>query len=326
MQNSIYVFLGRENVIKEEALGELRAKVLSEGPADLNYSIFYPDRIDPVEFRDAVDTQPFLTAQRLVIVKDIERLPEAAADSIINYSKNPSHQTVLVLLSQLEPSEFNGRHAEFFLEVSRRSIVRVFERLKEEKLLRYLLNKAALDKKTISDEAVKLLIERAGDNLAVLKTALEQLISYAGTEREIKKTDVEAIVGRVFDETVFTLTRAIYRKQAQKALTILAVLFKDAVKPEMIIGAIGAELRRIQKVKIFMGQKKNYWHIQKELKVSRGVLNELEGAAKDMEFEEIKRCFSCLLKADYDCKNKSIDKRLILEILVVKLSELGEFA
>lgn len=326
MQNSIYVFLGRENVIKEEALRELREKVLSEGPADLNYSIFYPDRITPVEFRDAVDTQPFLTAKRLVVVKDIERLPEAAADSIVNYSKNPSRQTVLVLMSQLEPSEFNGRNAGFFLDVSRLSIVRVFERLNEEKLLRYLSNKAALDKKTISEEAVKLLIEKAGDNLTVLEMALEQLIAYAGTEREIKKTDVEAIVGRVFDETVFTLTRAIYRKEAQKALAILAVLFRDAVRPEMIIGAIGAELRRIKKVKIFMVKGKNYWHIQKELKISRGVLNELKSVAGDMEFEEIKRYFSCLIKADYDCKNKNIDKRLILEILVVKLTELGEFA
>jgi len=47
-------FLGKENALKEEALDDLKRKVLSGANADLNYTLFYADQIEPREFQDAV--------------------------------------------------------------------------------------------------------------------------------------------------------------------------------------------------------------------------------------------------------------------------------
>lgn len=326
MHNPIYVFLGKENALKEEALDDLKRKVLSGGDADLNYTLFYADQIEPREFQDAVNTQPFLSPKRFIVIKDIERLPEPVQDSITNYCKNPSEKTVLVLTSDLEPKDIGPRKGDFFSSISRYAATQVFERLKEDKLARYLREKAASNKKTISDEAISLLMEKLGDDLANIRGAIEELITYVGARNKVEKDDVEALIGKSLEETVFDLTGAICRRQTARSLSILSSLFRESVRPENIIGAIGAELRRLMKVKHLMAQGRNQWQIQSELRINQQAVSEAMNIAKSIKLDDIKKSFGHLLKADRDCKNRDLDKRVILESLIVRLSDLGELA
>ncbi|MDP3786428.1 MAG: DNA polymerase III subunit delta [Candidatus Omnitrophota bacterium] len=326
MHNPIYVFLGRENALKEEALTDLKREVLSGADADLNYTLFYADQIEPREFQDAVNTQPFLSPKRFVVIKDIEQLPEPVQDSITNYCKNPSEKTVLVMTSDLEPKDIGPRKGDFFSSISRYATTQVFERLKEDKLIHYLKERAASNKKTISDEAISLLMEKLGDDLANIKGAIEELVTYVGARHNIEKDDVEALIGKSLEETVFTLTGAVCRGQASRSLSILSSLFRESVRPENIIGAIGAELRRLMKVKHLMAQGKNQWHIQSELRLSQQAASEAMSMVKRIKLDDIKKSFDYLLKADRDCKNRDLDKRVILESLIVRLSDLGELA
>jgi DNA polymerase III delta subunit len=331
MRNPIYVFLGRESALKEEALGDLKRKVLSGADADLNYTLFYADQIEPRDFQDAVNTQPFLVpaingtskgvnSKRFVVIKDIERLHEPVQDLIISYCGNPSKNTVLALISDLEPKDISLRKGDFFSSISRYATTQVFERLKEDKLARYIRDKAASNKKTVSDEAIALLTGKLGNNLANIKGAVEELVTYVGTRHRIEKDDVETLIGKSLGETVFTLTGAIYKGQVSRSLSVLSDLFKESVKPENIIGAIGAELRRLMKVKHLMAQGKNQWDIKSELRISQQTASEAMGIAENMKLDDIKKSFGCLLNADRDCKNSDLNKKVILESLIVRLS------
>jgi len=342
MHNPIYVFLGRENALKEEALGDLKRKVLSGADADLNYTLFYADWIEPREFQDAVNTKPFLnpalsdtqtalgksgvSPKRFVVIKNIERLRQSAQDMIVSYCGNPSKNAVLALISDLDPKDISSRKSDFFSSISKYATTRVFERLKEDKLARYLKEMAVSNKKTISDEAIALLAGKLGDNLDSIKGAVEELVTYVGTRHGIEKDDVETLIGKSLEETVFTLTGAIYKGQVSRSLAILSCLLRESVKPESIIGAIGSELRRLMKVKHLMAQGKNQWGIKSELRISQQMVSEAMAVAKNIKLEDIKKSFGYLLDADRDCKNRDLDKKVILESLIVRLSDLGEFA
>lgn len=326
MHDPIYVFLGKESALKEEALDDLKRKVLSGANADLNYTLFYADQIEPREFQDAVNTQPFLGPRRFVVIKDIEQLPEPVQDSITSYCKSPSEKTVLVMTTDLDPKDIGSRKGDFFSSISRYATVQVFERLREDKLARYLKEKAASNKKAISDEAVRLLMEKLGDSLANIRGAFEELVTYVGTRNKIERDDVESLIGKSLDETVFDLTKSICKRQTGRSLSILSVLFRESVRPENIIGAIGAEFRRLMKVKHLMAQGKNQWHIQSELRINQQAVSEAMSIAKRIRLDDIKRAFDYLLKADRDCKNRDLDKKVILEALIVRLSDLGELA
>lgn len=296
MVGLIYLFLGIENALKEEALRELKDKTLSCGNPDLNCSIFYSDQFDPHAFRDAVNTNPFLSPARFVVIRDIDKLPQEARDSVINYAKNPSESTVLVMTSGVPPKEASGDP--FLSELSRSSKVRNFERLSGESLRRHILEKAALYGKGIGRDAAELLIAKVGSDLQKLRMAIEKLASYSGERKAIEKNDVEALVGKSLEETVFDMTKAMMGGQASRSLSILSELLKESARPESIIGAMAAEVKRAARSKGSPEQAKGW----------------------------LKRSLSHLAEADRDCKNRDLDKRVILESLVVRLSEFRELA
>jgi len=298
----IYLFLGAENALKEEALRELKDKTLSGGDTqesgnpDLNYSIFYSDQFDPHAFRDAVNTNPFLSPARFVVIRDIDKLPQEARDSVVNYAKNPSESTVLVMTAAVSPKEASGDP--FLSELSGLSKVRNFEHLSGESLRRYILGRAALYGKGIGRDAAELLIAKVGSDLQKLHMAIEKLASYSGERQTIEKDDVEALVGKSLEETVFDMTKAMMSGQASRSLSILSGLLRESVRPENIIGAMGAEVKRAARSKGSPERAKRW----------------------------LKRSLSYLAEADRDCKNRDLDKRVILESLVVRLSELRELA
>ncbi len=292
----IFLFLGTENALKEETLRELKDKTLSGGNPDLNYNIFYPDQFDPHAFQDAVNTNPFLSPARFVVIRDIDKLPQEARDSVMNYAKSPSGTTTLVMTAGLSPREAAGDP--FISGLSGLAEVRDFENLSGESLRRYILGKATLYKKEMGREAVELLISKIGSDLQKLRMAVEKLANYTGDRAAIGKADVEALVGRSLDETVFDMTGAMIDGQVSRSLLILSGLLRESVRPENVIGAMAAAVKRAARSK----------------------------GSPDRAKKWLKKALSYLAEADRDCKNRDLDKRVILESLVVRLSELGELA
>lgn len=326
MRELTFAFLGKEDALKEEALEDLKKRLLADGNAALNYTLFYADQLDPQTFQDAVNTQPFLSPKRFVVVKNFERLQDATVDSVISYLKKPSQNTVLVLITSENIKEADKEVNALFSAIQKYARVQYFEPLEGLRLNRWLLDRAGSYKKTIAEDAVKLLIEKLGNDLPFLKKAVEELTTYIGAKPRIEKKDVEALVGSSLEESVFTLTKAICHKQTARSVSILSGLLTESVSPENIIGAIGAEFRKILKVKFLMAQGKNQRQIQNELRLNWYTVGEAMGIAKHIRLDDIKRCVEQLLRADRDCKNRDYDKKVILESLVVRLCDFGKLA
>ncbi len=327
MRELTFAYFGKENALKEEALEDLKRRLLAVDNIDLNYTLFYSDQLEPEAFQDAVNTQPFLSPKRFVVIKEIERLQESTKDSIVSYLKKPSKNTVLVLMTDLEVKDSeSAAKGSFFSAILEYARVQTFESLEAMSLHHYLIKKVAFHKKIMTDEAVRLLVEKLGNDLKLLEKAIEELTTYVGTKPKIEKGDVETLVGKSLEETVFTLTKAICHRQAAQSLSILSSLFKESVSPENIIGAIGAEFRRIMKVKYLMAQERSAWQIQGELRLNQKTITEAMNVAKNITLSDIKKCFGHLVKADRDCKNRDLDRRVVLESLVVRLCDFGELA
>ena len=290
----VHLFLGRENTLKEEALSDLKRETLSGGDADLNYALFYPDQFDPHEFQNAVNTGPFLSPMRYVVIKDIDALPQEGKQAVLNYVTNPSATTVLAMTSALGRNEISSDS--IVSDIAKHANVRYFESLEGERLRRYVSDRAASFGKRIDRDAVELVISKIGDDLGYLNMAAEKLANYAGDRDPITKKDVEALVGRSLEEDVFDMTRAMSEGKTAVSLAILSDLLRDSTRPENIIGAIGAELKRSARM--------------------RGPSEQAKGWLKE--------CFDRLSQADHDLKNRDLDKKVILETLVVRLSELSQ--
>jgi len=294
MPGLVHLFLGKENALKAEAVEELKKQTLSGGNADLNFAVFYSDQFDPQSFQDAVNTQPFLSPMRFVVVKDADKLSRESRESVMSYVRNGSEKTVLAVTSDAGAKEASSDA--FLSELSGYAKVRIFVSPEGESLRRYVSDKAAAFGKQINRDSTDLLISKVGNDLGYIGMAVEKLANYTGEKKTVEKKDVEALVGKSLEESVFDMTDAMGSGNKARALSILSGLLRDSSRPEGIIGAIGAALKRKART---MGP-----------------------PARSKKW--LKECFSFLAKADRDIKTRDLDKKVILESLIIRLSELSE--
>lgn len=294
MPGLVYLFLGRENALKGEALEELKKQTLSGGDADLNFSVFYSDQFDSQGFQDAVNTQPFLSPKRFVIIKNADRLPKEAKGPVAEYAKDGFESTVLVITSDMSPKE--AADDPFLSGLSEFAKVKNFSSPEGADLKRYISERASLYGKKIDGDSIDLLTGKIGNDIGYVRMAVEKLANYTGDRKMIEKKDVENLVGRSLEESVFEMTDAMCAGNKARALLLLSGLLRDSTKPESIIGAIGAALKRNARS---MGRtpRATAW---------------------------LKECFAYLSKADRDVKTRDLDKKVILESLVIRLSDLSD--
>ena len=122
-----YLFLGEEDFLKEEAVQKLKARFLDTSTGDLNYGVFYAKEKDFSinALLDSLNTMPFLSKKRLVVLKDADSLSAPNAKCVLSYLENPKETSIFVIESRL--AAIKGG---FILDLSKLAHLVYFRKLK----------------------------------------------------------------------------------------------------------------------------------------------------------------------------------------------------
>ncbi|HQP30514.1 MAG TPA: hypothetical protein PLB81_04240 [Deltaproteobacteria bacterium] len=154
----VRLFMGEDTFLMEEALTALKASLGEE--ALMNFQAFNGDESFRVE--DLVglcNTLPFLGERRLIILRNVQKLPVKALAQIGAYCKNPLETTTLVMTVEGPPPKGTDalfRHLPGTVPQQR------FDPLKGPEILTWVQTRAKRQKKTIDKEAAHLLAELTG--------------------------------------------------------------------------------------------------------------------------------------------------------------------
>ncbi|MCK4463941.1 MAG: DNA polymerase III subunit delta [Candidatus Omnitrophica bacterium] len=239
-----YLFIGQESYLKEEAIDNLKSKLLSRDFRELNFNIYYAGVDNIKDILSGANTLPFAAKFRIIVIKDIDKLPSKDRETLLGYLKKPAEQTTLILDSDkdLGKDQFAAKSARFVKLIN-------FERPKGVRLDYWIKKEAQtfLDKR-ISKEAIDLLKELAGiEDLVKLKNELEKVSLFIGEKKDISKSDVETAVGKSANEDIFRLIDAVSGKNTELALDIISNLILRKVKPHEIIGLLAWHFRKLKR-------------------------------------------------------------------------------
>src|SRR5437879_5357560 len=95
----VYVIDGEERLLVDEALRLLKSKVLAARAADFNLDVFNGREAGITKILIAARTLPCFAENRLVIVKEADKIAADEQDALLAYLADPSPSTVLVLLA-----------------------------------------------------------------------------------------------------------------------------------------------------------------------------------------------------------------------------------
>lgn len=234
---SAYLLFGSEVVLAERALRRIESS--AEGCEKITLD---GSDLAPGDFSQ--QSAPSLFGDpRLLIVREVDDLPEESHDEILRYLSDPAPDITLVLI---HPGGIKGKA---FIEKLKKAKVEVIscDAIKKDGEKIELVKGEALDRgRKISNDAARALVDAAGSEALEMISALHQLLS--DTTGVIEVNDVNALFAGRVETTSFAVADAILENSLPHALLTLRQALDSGVDPVVIVNALASSLRTLAKV------------------------------------------------------------------------------
>lgn len=316
-RSSVYLFAGDNEYLKEKAIADLKSAILkSSSGDDLDYKVFHGGEVDFREILDSIATIPFLSPQKLVVIKNIEDLNDPDFERLMACINKLLKTTVLVL--DAKSDSVINEHG----ELARLANVTRFDEMGDAEFhgwVKKFVQVKTGSSKNIEDDAAKELKDLHGKNLLALSGEIDKLIAFTGERNSITIADVEKIATRSAFSSAFDLTGAIEDNDPDLALSIASDLTATGKKHHEIIGLLCWHLRKVLRAKTLQAKGEPDYRIANMLKIGRRYQDNFFKQARAMGIKEVREKLKILMDADLDIKRSKLDARLILEFVIMKL-------
>ncbi|MDR1082918.1 MAG: DNA polymerase III subunit delta [Coriobacteriales bacterium] len=205
----LYLFNG-DDVLKQDTLLErLRQRVSAEGDLTMNMQVFGAKDIPSAnELLNALNTLPFGSPIRLVVIKGADGLSKTLQEALVTYAHNPSATTVLALVAK--KLSISSRLYKAIKKYDAQSIINCGAKKRSElpALVRGMARGEGVD---ITGSAAIQLIERVGTSTIALNTEIGKLaaIAKADGSNRIEDEAVAFNVARLVEPKPWDLTNAL---------------------------------------------------------------------------------------------------------------------
>ena len=209
----VYLLCGEEPYLRQLYKKKLTEAVLPEGDT-MNLSVYTGKNVDPKAVIDQAETMPFFADKRLILLEDTGFFKNASPE-LADYIKSMPDTTCMVFVE--EEVDKRGKLYKAVKSVGR---IVEFGRQDERSLMRWILSSVKKEGKQITESAMRLFLEKAGDDMGNIQMELEKLFCYTLDKNEILPEDVEEICITRTENKIFDMIRAVAQKQQKKAMDL----------------------------------------------------------------------------------------------------------
>jgi DNA polymerase-3 subunit delta len=312
--HTIYLFHGPEEYLLRRAIALLKEKAIPLEMLSFNFAQYDGQDADVADIIERANTFPMMSARRLVLVTQVDKLAAAGHEALAAYCGAPQQRTVLVLAA----AELD-RRSPFYKRMAEYACVVEFPKLKEAALERWAGGFFSRCGFHIAPPALRKLIDLAGSDLLSLANEIEKLILYSGKPKEIKEGDVDALVLASRQHRIFELTGALGRRDRKVALRILGNLLEGGEGPLYILSMLARHYRQVMISKELLAAGRHTREIAVAVQVPEWAVAELLRQVQALELETARTIYQRLAQIDRSFKSSSPDERMVLEHLVCTL-------
>lgn len=245
----VYFLYGDEPYLLNPCVNRFKYGVLDESAFDFNYSLFYAKESDFTQIKDVIETLPVFTANRLVVVKNVQDFKEAEFAELEQLIKNPVPSTVLVLIA-----EKIDKRKKAFKVLLENTVAVEFKKPYDNQYPQWIVHIAREMGLTINNDAVHRLHRLVGGNLSELENQIYKIGEYIQPRRIIELADVNAVITVSREENVFDFTNAIGLRDRVKALEQLVNMLDQGQNESAIIALLARHMRILLTVRAGMDQ------------------------------------------------------------------------
>ena len=223
-----YLFHSTEDFLLYEALTTIKEKYPDSDAFNFDvFDIKSPDFNMTVEqIVDVLNTLPFLSARKTVIIRNIQKLSKKDLKKMETYLSDPSKTTLLVML-------YEGKAPKIF-DVSAVKIISV--NLQEQEIPLWIKDRAKGKGISFTEKAIEYLICYAGTDPGMLYSEIEKFASWNAFE-VIDVQDIKGIVYAGAEYDAFDIINALGKRNIREVFRIFENVNKNT-DPQMLLGAL----------------------------------------------------------------------------------------
>ncbi len=310
----VYFFYGDEIYFIDEGVGKIESKFVSSSSANFNRDVFYGEEADAAQIVNTAFSIPMMATQRVVIVKNFQRLSQSGKELIVKYCNRPSPQTILVLIA-----ENVDMRKKVYVALKKTAQVVECKSLYDAQVPVFIRQYVNDKGKDIRLSAIHLLQAKLGNSLNELINETDKLMSFVSDKQVIDVTDVEELVGISRNYNVFQLWDALGARNLSKSLLILRQMLETGERSVGIVTSLTTYFLRLWRIRSLKSQNVSNSEVGKKLRIHQFFLQASIKQAQQYSTKEIKKIMRLLLDADIHLKSSYQSQRVVLELLLLQI-------
>ncbi len=340
-----YVLAGDATYFQQQCRSGLLDALTDPGMREFCVSEFTLGEYSIFDALDRASTPSLMAPFQLVFVRNMRVLYQRGAKkeefaAIEAYLRAPNPQALLVFVADhlhipVDARRMEMQDKEQYEKIretlgERCGLVELAEAA-EADAMRWLLDAAAQAGVRCETDAARELTDALHGDLMAMSSELEKLLLYVSGRDRITLEDVEAMVSTARQRSLYELTDAISAHDKPRALALLHGLLNASDGGEdAAIGHLYMLARTFRQMLVVLEKNvrdsRAIWQaLWPGFRVAPFVVDDLIRQARRYKSRsDLLRCVERVARADRDLRSSPVDKRLVLEQLVVDLSTVGQ--
>jgi DNA polymerase III subunit delta len=303
----IVTLTGANDVARDMELKRLVADFVTEH-TDMGLERLDGDEHDAARMRESASSLPFLTARKLVVLREPGK-QKAWAEHIADLLPEVADTTDLVIV---EPKL--DKRLSYYKTLKKSTDFRDFPELDAAGLARWAGEYAKTQGGQLASGDARMLVDRLGPNQQLLKMELDKLLAY---EPQVSAANIELLTEQLPQSTVFELLDAALAGRKEQALKLYREQRALKVEPQAIIAMLAWQLHVLALVKTAGSRSAD--EVAREAKINPFVVRKSQALARQLPLGTLTQRIAALLKMDVDLKSKTMDADEALQLYLVAL-------
>ncbi len=324
-----YFLFGKDVATLESFVKKLTGKIVPSEARDLNYRFFPGGEPDIPAIADSVEALPVFAERTLTAVNDLDcdkLTPKQITElkEIVSLV-DPETSTLLFYSTAADLTggkknltEKNKSFAEHIVKCG--GAVAEFKIKKPEELIRFICKSVEKEGSAISEQAARMLAERCGSDLMMIKNEIAKLSAYR-CGSEISPDDISALVTGQIDADAYKLARQISEGRREQAFETLDRLYSLQKETPALLTAVAYSFMDLYRAKLAMMSGRGLKEMTSSFQY-KGREFAAKNALRDcsrIPIEKLRMCISVLSECDAGIKSLRTDDRVLFEEAIVRM-------
>lgn len=315
-KHSVFLIVGNDTYQRDKAVSLLKKEYTTPGTEDFDAVSMYGSSCQDNEVIEQLESLPFMSKNRFVLLKEVEKLKKKQLDPITSYLKSISKTTVFVVTS--EKLDLRTAFAKALTSVA--TVVECKKPYNNSALMSWLDNELKSKRIRMDMNAKNMLINNIELDYLAAENELTKLILYTHGKDRISLEDVETTLGKSRESTIYDLQRALGSKNLKLSMQVLNNMLasEEAINiGVMLVAMLNRYFLTLWKIDAY--RRLNY----SDHEISQQHLHEVFyffreeyiSAARKYNLKSLRKVFHFLLKADTELKSVSMHETTLFLLI-----------